>query len=145
MSSYFRPLKLHPRSTALNYLSALMQFYFNEFARIYRFPRMVGVGNAVWGVAHISCHLESGALAISIQSKASLRFPYGWQSRPWSADKVRPCWFWSLKFALTNVAICRGRKWLVDAYYWHADAWCEDVSRCGCRNLKLLLHRPSSR
>ena len=34
----------------------------------------------------------------------------------------------SFKLALTNVAVCRGREWLVDANYWHADAWCEDVS-----------------
>ena len=51
----------------------------------------------------------------------------------------------SLKVALTNVAVCRGRECLLDAYYWRADSWSEDVSRCGCRNLKLLLHGPSSR
>ena len=72
MRSYFGDLKLHTRSTALSYLSALKLFYFNEFAGIYRFSRIVGVKNCVWGVAHISYHLELGALAISIQSKASL-------------------------------------------------------------------------
>ncbi len=29
--------------------------------------------------------------------------------------------FLSLRFALTNVAVCRGREWLVDAYYWHEE------------------------
>ena len=44
----------------------------------------------------------------------------------WWRRSCRSCR--SLKLALTNVAVCRGREWLVDANYWHADAWCEDVS-----------------
>ncbi len=111
MSSYFRVLKIHPRSTALNYLSAIMQFYFNEFARIYRFPRIVGVGNAVWGVAHISYHLDSGALAISIQSKASLWFPYGWQSLVFSKlgiDLSEILWFLLIEICSYD---CRSLWW----------------------------------
>ena len=55
MSSYFGDLKLHPTSTILNYLSALKQFDFNDFAGCYRFSRMLGVKNALWGLTLGSC------------------------------------------------------------------------------------------
>ena len=54
-SSYFEDLKLHTTSTISNYLCALMQFDFKDFAGFYSFSRMLGGKNTVWSLTMGSC------------------------------------------------------------------------------------------